>query len=135
MAIGVVDYATPVGVMPWALCKAFRRQQAHPLRRNAYAGGEVQAASLATLSRKAWGLAQDLSAADLATLRTFYLSHNGIQIPFIFYDVNETSPAFSYDPTGTALDGQYICRFDGDWQESFGLGRRAEAQLQIIEVA
>lgn len=134
MAIGVVDYAAPVGVFPWELVRAFRRSQIFPVVMNEYPNGESQRVSPAFFSRRIWELAEDLDPVKLGILRAFYISHNGPTIPFIFYDVSETFPLFSFDPDGLALDGQYIGRFDGAFEQSVRIGKRGSVNLRIVEV-
>jgi len=134
MAIGVVDYASPVGVFPWELVRAFRRSQNFPVVMNEYLNGETQRVSIAGFSRSVWELIADLDPTDLGTLRAFYISHLGPTIPFIFYDVAETFPIYSFDPTGVALDGQYLARFDGPFEQSIRIGKRGTVNLRIVEV-
>jgi hypothetical protein len=62
-------------------------------------------------------LAKRLTPAQLQTLRNFYAARNGPGEPFYFYDPHETSPKFSCDPTGAAITGRHIVRFNGDWQQ------------------
>lgn len=131
---GSVQNAAPSTVMPWNLCAAFARSQQYPALENEYAGGESQRSVLASTSRKRWRLAMRLSPARLAELRAFYEARKGPHEPFYFYDVWETNPKFSYDPTGQATQGRYAVRFEGGWEQWAGAGL-ADVSLELVEVA
>lgn len=51
------------------------------------------------------------------------MPRKGAHEAFYFYDLYETFPLFSYDPTGVALRGRYTVRFEGGWSQAMGLGR------------
>ncbi len=127
--------ANPTTVMPFTLCSAFRRSQAWANDTNTYQNGEYQAQYLVSTSRKRWDLEKHLVAADVSELRAFYLSQKGGHVEFTFYDVYETDPLFSYDETGTELDGRYAVRFDGPWDQALVMGLMTDAQLSLIEVS
>ena len=110
-----------------------KRAQTSPILLNEYANGETQRVSQVDFPGRVWEFTEDLSAADWDTLAAFYESHAGV-IPFIFYDLSETFPLFTSDPTGTALDGQYIGKFDGALEASIRKGARATVNLRVIEV-
>ncbi len=131
---GSVTNAAPSTVLPWSLSRAFVRSQQYPVIENEYAGGESQRSVLASNSRKRWRLAKRLTPAELQALRDFYDARHGPQEPFYFYDVWETNPKFSYDPTGQATEGRYVVRFEGEWNQSVGSGR-ADVQIGLVEVA
>src|SRR3974377_555210 len=131
---GNVQNAAPATVLPQSLCRWFVHERAYPLIENEYKNGESQRSVLATNSRKRWRLAKRLTAAALQTLRAFYDARNGSTEPFYFYDPYETSPKFSYDPTGQATTGRYTVRFNGDWQQASGPGR-PDAQIDLRELA
>ncbi len=127
--------ANPATVMPFSLCRAFRRSQAWAVEANTYQNGEYQSRSLVSTSRKRWALEKHLIAADVAELRAFYLSQGGGRVEFTFYDVYETDPVFSYDETGTDVDGRYAVRFDGPWDQALVMGLMTDAQLSLVEVS
>jgi len=131
---GSVQNASPVGVLPWSLSRAFVRSQEYPVLDNEYAGGESQRSVLASNSRKRWRLAKRLTPTELTALRDFYEARKGQQEPFYFYDPWDTSPKFSYDPTGEATQGRYTVRFEGGWEQSAGMGL-IEVTLELVEVA
>jgi hypothetical protein len=79
-------------------------------------------------------LAKRLTPAQVQTLRDFYDARNGAHEPFYFYDPYETDPKFSWDPTGVALNGRYVVRFNGDWSQSAGPGR-VDVRLDLMELA
>ncbi len=130
---GTVSVAAPATVMPWNLCKAFRHDREYPTLQNDYRNGESQRSLLADSSRKRWTISQRLIPADLDTLRDFYDARAGGHQPFYFYDVWETSPKFSYDPTGVQTSGRYIVRFDNGWSQVAGIGR-LDVPLSLVEV-
>ena len=131
---GSVQNAAPSTVMPWSLCTAFVRSQEYPVQENEYRNGESQRSVLATNSRKRWRLAKRLTPAELQALRDFYDARKGPEEPFYFYDVWETNPKFSYDPTGQATQGRYTVRFEGGWEQSAGIGL-IEVTLELVELA
>jgi len=132
---GSVVAANPSLVMPWTLARAFQRQQQYAVDRNDYANGETQPNALTTTSRKQWKLTFPLTSSQKTALLSFFNSVAGGLNEFIFYDVLETDPQFSYDVTGSALDGRYSVRFDGPWQSAFLSGSIAETDLALIEVS
>jgi phage-related protein len=131
---GSVQNAAPATVLPQTLCRAFARQQAYPLIENEYRNGESQRSVLATNSRKRWRLAKRLTPEQVQTLRDFYDARGGATEPFYFYDPYETSPKFSWDPTGAATTGRYTVRFDSGWEQSAGPGR-LDVQIELVELA
>jgi hypothetical protein len=68
----------------------------------------------------------------MIALRAFMLAHPADA--FYFYEPTETSPLYSYDPTGEATDGRYLVRFASDWSQSMGI-RRGETGVDLVEVA
>jgi len=131
---GSVQNASPVGVLPWSLSRAFVRSQEYPVLDNEYAGGESQRSVLASNSRKRWRLAKRLTPTELTALRDFYEARKGPQEPFYFYDPWDANPKFSYDPTGQATQGRYTVRFAGGWEQSAGIGL-IEVTLELVEIA
>ncbi len=127
--------ANPTTVMPFSLCRAFRRSQGWAVEANTYQNGEYQSRALVSTSRKRWALEKHLLAASVSELRAFYLSQGGGRVEFTFYDVYETDPLFSYDETGTEVDGRYAVRFDGPWDQALVMGLMTDAQLSLIEVS
>ena len=131
---GSVANAAPATVLPQSLCSAFSRSQEFPLRSNQYSDGSFQGTVQAAVSRKRWTKTKRLAPAALATLRNFYDARNGKTEPFYFYDPYETSPKFTYDPTGVVTTGRYTVRFDMDWDQSSGPGR-SDVGVALIELA
>ena len=131
---GSVQNAAPTTVLPKSLCRAFSHSRAYPLIENEYRNGESQRSVLATTSRKKWTLRKRIPPAQLQALRNFYDARNGTHEPFYFYDPYDTSPKFSYDPTGAAVTGRYTVRFNTDWNQSVGPGR-SDVDIELIEVA
>ena len=131
---GSVQNAAPTTVLPFSLCKSFVHERAYPLIENEYKNGESQRSVLAANSRRRWRQAKRLTPALLVALRNFFDARNGSTEPFYFYDPYDTNPKFSYDPTGVAIVGRYIVRFNGDWQQSSGPGR-SDVQIELLELA
>ncbi|MBI3209606.1 MAG: DUF2460 domain-containing protein [Candidatus Solibacter usitatus] len=116
------------------MSRAFVHERAYPFIENEYKNGESQRSVLASNSRKRWRLTKRLTPAALQMLRDFFDARNGATEPFYFYDPYDTSPRFSYDPTGVVTVGRYTVRFNGDWQQSCGLGR-SDVQIELVELA
>ncbi len=131
---GNVQNAVPATVLPQSLCKSFVHERDYPLIENEYKNGESQRSVLATNSRRRWRLGKRLTPAPLQALRNFFDARNGSTEPFYFYDGYDTNPKFSYDPTGVVTVGRYTVRFNGDWQQSSGLGR-SDVQIELLELA
>jgi phage-related protein len=131
---GSVQNAAATTVLPLSLCRAFAHERAYPLIENEYKNGESQRSVLATNSRKRWRLAKRLPATALQTLRNFYDARSGATEAFYFYDPYETTPKFSYDPTGQSTVGRYTVRFNGDWQQSSTPGR-SDISVELLELA
>ena len=131
---GSVNNAAPTTVLPHSLCKAFSHAREYAVVDNQYRNGESQRAVLVATSRKSWTQSRRLTPAELAILRAFYLARKGPTEAFFFYDVHDTSPKFSYDPTGQMAQGRYIVRFAGAWEQTAGMGR-ADVGLSLLELA
>jgi hypothetical protein len=131
---GSIQNAAPSTVLPQSLCVAFTRAQEYPVIDNEYRNGGSQRKAEVASSRKRWLLSKRLTPDRLAELRRFYEARKGPAEAFHFYDPYETVPKFSHDPTGAALPGQYIVRFDCAWEQSCGLGR-SDVSIELIEIA
>ncbi|MCC6389148.1 MAG: hypothetical protein IT167_01000 [Bryobacterales bacterium] len=131
---GSVQNAAPTTVMPQSVSRAFAHERGYPAIESEYKNGESQRSVLATNSRKRWRLAKRLPPAALQTLRDFFDARNGPAEAFYFYDPYETSPKFSYDPTGQATQGRFTVRFNGEWSQSCELGRTS-VNIELIELA
>jgi phage-related protein len=131
---GSVQNAAPLTVLPASLSRAFVHEREYPVLDNEYRNGESQRSVQATNSRKRWRVAKRLTPAQLSALRDFYDARKGLTEPFYFYDPYETSPKFSFDPTGQAVAGRYTVRFAGEWSQSVSLGR-ADIDIELIELA
>ena len=131
---GSVENAAPTTVLPQGLCRSFSHSRAYPVIENEYRNGESQRSALATTSRKKWTLQKRLTPTQLQALRDFYDARKGAHEPFYFYDPYDTNPKFSYDPTGVAVTGRYVVRFNRDWTQSVGPGR-SDVNIELIELA
>ena len=131
---GSVQNAVPVAVLPHSLSRAFGHVREYTVIENEYRNGESQRSRLVETSRKRWRTVRRLAPALLAAFRNFYDNRSGPLEPFYFYDPWDTSPRFSYDPTGVATAGRYTVRFEGAWEQSVGL-RRTDLEISLIELA
>lgn len=118
--------------MPFSLARHFQCSREYTVAENRYKNGESQRALRTATSRKSWSRGAILTAAQLATLRTFYNARR--HEPFYFYDGLETSPRFSYDDTGVATTGRFTVRFEGKWQEDLSMVR-SNVTLALVELA
>jgi hypothetical protein len=131
---GSVQNAVPLTVLPASLCRAFVHEREYPILDNEYRNGESQRSVQATNSRKRWRLGKRLTPAGLQALRDFYDARRGPTEPFYFYDPYETSPKFSFDPSGLAIAGRYAVRFASEWSQSTGMGR-SDVSIELVELA
>lgn len=130
---GNVLNASATTVFPWELTTRFARVWTRALLENLYPDGHSQRTLLVSTARRRWSLAHRLTATQTNTLRDFYVARQGAHDPFIFYDVYETVPLFTFDPTGVAADGKYIVRFSSRFSLSQIL-LRGDIPLELIEV-
>jgi len=90
-------------------------------------------------SIKTWNLAVRRTAADIATLKTFYESHDGPLKSFYFYNPFEPQSGHAigsnYDGTGVTVYGRHTCKFTNqEWVEVCDIAR-TNVTIQLIEVA
>ena len=78
-------------------------------------------------------MVQRLTPARAATLRAFYTARSGPLESFLFYDVYETVPRFTFDSTGAAAAGRYEVRFDARFELETTLSR-GDVPIQLVEV-
>ena len=131
---GSVSAATYTTVLPQILASAYTRTQDWYADQTIYPDGSINVWDMGlAVSRKSWRLREKLTAAELTALRAFYLATKGPTISFLMYEPWETSPQFSYDPTGSAVTGAYIVRFAGSLVHALGLARN-EAEFGLVEV-
>ncbi len=131
---GSVENASPTGVMPWSLCKAFGHSREYPILENEYRDGSSQRSRLANTSRKRWSTQRRLAPDLLDEFRQHYEDCRGGLDAFWFYDPYDTNPKFSYDPTGIATTGRYLVRYDCEWSQEAGIAR-SDVRLDVIELA
>jgi len=115
---GNIIQAAPTEVMPARLSRAFHEETHLEADLNLYVDGSSDRQPLASRSRHYFTLSQTLSPADWQSLRAFYYAHQGRA--FYFYNLRETVPPFSWDPTGGNTVGRYTVAFDGSWMELYG---------------
>lgn len=113
--------STPVDVLPQVFCAALHEEHRLECFVNAYQDGRSDRAALALNSRRFFRMTRVLTSAQYSALYIFYSNH--LVAPFYFYNPFETVPKFTWDASGAAPDGRYICTFDGSWSEEVRLGR------------
>jgi len=128
---GNVQNAAPSGVMPYSLCLAFSESRECLQLETQYHDGTTERSQLAQTSRKTFRLAQRLTATLAAALKSFWDSHQGGVVPFLFYNLAEGA----YDSTGNSTQGRYTVVFRGNWSQATGMQRTDVPQIELIEVA
>jgi hypothetical protein len=123
--------ANPVGVMPKQLCKAFQEELRLELLLNQYPDGSSDRNALALNPRHYFRMTQGLNGTDWDNMRQFFMLHQGKA--FYFYNLRETVPPFSYDPSGADTIGRYTVVFDGQWSDTYNVAR-TDVALQLREV-
>lgn len=114
---GNVPAAVPVDSFPALFYRAFSEQRAYVVQVNEYRNGESQQLNQTATSRRRWRLSARLTAADLATLRTFYDAHPKT-VPFFFTPIGETVKS---------------CRFDCAWRQA-SQPALADVSLELLEI-
>ncbi len=134
---GSVELSTPTTVMPFSLSSVFVHSRSYVNLINKYRNGETQRALLTASSRKFWKLSKKLTESELSDLKDFYIARNGGHEPFYFYDPYETSPKFTYDPTGVETVGRHIVHFSvaGAFTQSSLWGARHTVEIELEELA
>ena len=72
-----------------------------------------------------------MTATLAAALKSFWDSHQGGVVPFLYYNLAEGP----YDSTGAATLGRYTVVFRGNWSQTTGMQRTDVPQIELIEVA
>jgi hypothetical protein len=115
-----VIIGTPVQVMPIGLMAAFEEEsERKALIDQGYAYGESTRLALTLTSRKRFRVSRRLTPAQADALRAFYLSTRHGQ-SFWFYNLRETQPPGSFDPTGGNPIGRYAVVWDSPLTQSAG---------------
>ena len=127
-----VKPAVSYAVMPSWLCRAFQMELRLEALVNNYPDGSSDRAALAQYTRHYFRLTERLSAADWDSMRQFFSNYQGLA--FYYYNLRETVPPWTYDPTGQATDGRYLVTFDGQWSDNYGMAR-TEIAISLREVA
>jgi hypothetical protein len=126
-----INPANPIGVMPKQLCKSFQEELRLEALLNQYPDGSSDRNALALNVRHFFRVTQGLNGTDWAAMRQFYLNHQGKS--FYFYNLRETVPPWSYDPSGANTVGRYTVVFDGQWSDTYNIAR-TDVALQLREV-
>jgi hypothetical protein len=128
---GNIQNSIPIGVMPYTLCTAFSEVREYVQLQAQYHDGTLERSQLAASSRHTFTLSKRLTATAAAALKTFWDTHQGGLVPFLFYNLIEGA----YDATGNSTQGRYMVVFRGNWSQSTGLLRTEVPQIELVEVA
>jgi hypothetical protein len=128
---GNLNAAVVVGVMPFSLCSAFQEELRLETLVNAYPDGSSDRFALAINVRHFFRMTRMVTAAQYTALWNFYHAHP--TDAFYFYNLRETVPPWTWDPTGNQTVGRYLVVFDGSWSETIMMGR-SQASLGLREV-
>jgi hypothetical protein len=124
----------PDVVMPQGLMSSFKEQIERPaLVDDGYALGESTRFAMTIFSRRTFRLARRLNGADTVTLYNFLAARKGR--PFWFYNLRETQPVGSWDPTGQNPVGRYAVVWQGPLAQATEMGRGGTSELELREVA
>ncbi len=129
---GNLNAAVVVGVMPAGLCSAFQEELRLESLVNAYPDGSSDRGALAVNVRHFFKLTRKVTAAQYTALWGWYQAH--LTDAFYFYNLRETVPPWTWDPSGNQPVGRYIVVFDGSWSDTVMMGR-SEASFGLREVA
>lgn len=120
---GNVQNDTVSGTLPWSLFTSFTETREWPVLINEYKDGSSQRKEQAGSSRKSYQVGKRLTAAQMTTLRSFFLAHIGKA--FKVYRKKS-----DYD----AMNENYkFMRFEGGWSEEYDMGR-SNTSIQLVEV-
>src|SRR5262245_5662373 len=128
----------PDAVMPIGLMIAFSEVIERPaLADGPFSGGETIRFPLTMNPRRMFRLARRLSQVDADALRNFLLQHKCR--PFWFYNIRETAPVGSWDPTGQNPVGRYPVVWAGAYEQESNLpgvapGRGDSVSIELREV-
>jgi hypothetical protein len=120
-----------VGVFPQSLSVKFTASRKYETRLLEYHDGTTERGTLVNAPRRTWKASKRLTPAEASTLRSWFDAHQADA--FYFYDLRETTPPNTWDPTGTATAGRYIVRFASDWQETIDMAR-SDVGVELIEL-
>ncbi len=70
----------------------------------------------------------------MVSLRNFYRARNGGTDPFWFYDYQEGPVKNNYDATGADVNGRFLVRFDGKWEQSVNVDPFGTATISLVEL-
>ena len=129
---GNLNAAVVVGVMPAGICAAYQEELRLETLVNAYPDGSSDRNALAINVRHFFKLTRKVTSAQYTALWNWYHAHPCDA--FYFYNLRETVPPWTWDPSGNQPVGRYIVVFDGSWSETTIMGR-SQASLGLREVA
>ena len=111
------------------LSRAFHEEMHLEADLNIYPDGSSDRRALALNNRRYFTMQQLLIPPDWQALRAFYFAHQGQ--PFYFYNLRETVPPFTFDPSGQDPIGRYTVAFDGTWSDTYGYQRAGGATVSL----
>jgi len=123
-------------VLPASLFTAFTEIITYELQANTYRNGESERQVLVSAPRRMWRYTKRLAPAQHALLVAFFRARSGSVEAFYFYNIMETSPRFTTDPTGVITTGRVKARFNSQRYELImDNGSRGNVGLEMIECA
>ena len=69
----------------------------------------------------------------MGVLKALHTACRGRHGALLFYWPWDRTVPFSYDPSGTELDGRYTVRWDSDFREEWNLSR-GELEIELVEI-
>ena len=119
-------------VMPAGLMQAFSFERRYEVQIAQYEDGRSTRRTFATMPRAYASLERRLTSGEWAQLLAFFRAHP--TQPFYFYNLKETVPVGSWDPTGSNPTGRYVMVFDAAWNDELTLSRTIlRVQLREVE--
>jgi hypothetical protein len=115
------------------LARAFSEVRFHNGVVDNYADGRSTRFARVFNPRLSFRLTRPLTDPQLFDLRNFYLLVARFGQPFWFYNIRETEPPGTWDPTGVDPVGRYTVVWEGPWSDTLNLGRH-ETSFILREV-
>ena len=123
-------------VLPASLYTAFTEVLTYDAMLLTYKNGESERNILVSAPRRLWRYTKRLKPSQHATLVAFFRARFGGLQAFYFYNILETVPRFTTDPTGVATVGRVKARFVSPHYEfTMDSPVRGNVPLEMIECA
>lgn len=131
-----ISISPPTQVMPMGTMNAFSEQIIREaVVDDAYAYGESTRQPLTLNPRRQFAISRPVTPAAANTLEQFYRDTMRSGASFWFYNLRETIPTGSWDPTGANPVGRYTVAWDGPLVRTLNLaGRPILLEFSLREV-